>query len=175
MDTTKLSCVHCKSHDLLKPSLIQIRCALFGMCPFWNVLFLEFALLGMFSFWNLPFFEYALFGMSPFLEWALFGMCSIWNVPFLECSQFRMCLFWNVLYLECALYVPVHSDVHSFYIWLYQPIEVVFSRDNFPGTCCIRSAAHFLEVWLLSSCTLGQSCLRPGGRFSKQVKQVYRD
>ena len=44
------------------------------MCPFWNVLFLEFALFGMCSIWNVPSLECA------FLECALFGMHPFWNV-----------------------------------------------------------------------------------------------
>jgi hypothetical protein len=52
------------------------------MCPFGNVLSLE----------------YAVFG-SP-----LFGMCYYWNVPFLECALFGMCYFWNVPFLEYVLF-----------------------------------------------------------------------
>jgi hypothetical protein len=44
----------------------------FGMCPFWNMIK---------------------------MEWALFVMCSKWNVSFLECNLLGM---WNVpLVLEC--------------------------------------------------------------------------
>ena len=104
----------------------------FGMCPFWNVLFLECALFGMCCFfemclfWNVPFLECALFGMCPFQnlifpyvpfsECAVFGTClfkmySFWNVPFSERAVFfEICLFRNVLYLECAL----------FWIWFFQ-------------------------------------------------------
>ena len=129
------------------------------MCLFWNVSFLECALFGMCSFWKVSFLECALFGMCPFwnvplLECALFGMCCCWNVPFLECALFRMCPFWNVLFLECALF-----GMFSFWNVPIVKRELAFSK-----------AAHFLEVWLLSSCTLGQSCPRTGGRFSKQVR-----
>ena len=119
------------------------ECALFGKCPFWNVPFLECALFGTCHYWNVL-----------FLECAVFGMCHFWNVLFLECALFRMCPFWNVLFLECALF-----GMFSFWNVPIVKRELAFSK-----------AAHFLEVWLLSSCTLGQSCPRTGGRFSKQVR-----
>ena len=75
-----------------------MKCALFGMCPSWNVNFLECALLR--SKWNL-FQRNALF-----LVCAQYRMCTLWNVFlsvfFLEYAHFGMCPFWNVIKMELA-------------------------------------------------------------------------
>ena len=139
------------------------------MCPFWNVPFSECALFGKCPFWNVPILECALFGML-FLESVLFGMCPFWNVPFLERAIIGMCSFWNVLLLECAIF-----GMYSFWNVPFSECALfgMFSFWNVPivkRELAFSKAAHFLEVWLLSSCTLGQSCPRTGGRFSKQVR-----
>ena len=51
---------------------LSLGCALFSMCSFWNVPFLECKQNRKGSFW-----------MVSFLECAIFGMCHFWNVLFL--------------------------------------------------------------------------------------------
>ena len=51
------------------------ECALFGMYPFWNVLFLESALFGICVILKCALFKKARFGIRPFR-----------NVPFMECA-----------------------------------------------------------------------------------------
>ena len=84
-------------------TMLSLHYSLFGMCPFWNVLFLECALFGMFSFWSLPCSECAVFGMCSF--WNVPFLESFWNVPYLECAVFGMCSFWNVSYLTDVAYL----------------------------------------------------------------------
>lgn len=111
---------------------------LFGMCSFWNVLFLECALFIMCGFWNELFLENAQNGRHPFgmcsfwnvlfLECALFGMSHFWKVPFLESVPFRMdlfgmCSFCNIPFWECALFSfnemrPIIKKIISFYLYV---------------------------------------------------------
>ena len=62
-------------------NMIKIKCVLFGMCPFWNLLQL-----------NVLFLKCAQKGMSPF-----------WNMIKMKCALFRMCRSLNVTFLECTV------------------------------------------------------------------------
>ena len=66
----------CSFWNVLILECAQIECAHFGMCPFWNMLFLECALFGMCLCWNMPFFES-----------ALCGICSFWIVVKMESAD----------------------------------------------------------------------------------------
>ena len=63
-----------------------------GMCPFWNVLKMEYVLFGICSFRNVPSLDCA--------EYAQDGMFLLWNVLFLGCALYETCSFWDVLYLN---------------------------------------------------------------------------
>ena len=98
----------------LKPLYIYsiFKCVLFGMCPFWHVLFSACALFSMCSFWHVFFPACALFVMCSFchelfLSCALFGMCFIWNLLYLEWrSHWR-----SVLILITFRHIPVQSQI----------------------------------------------------------------
>ena len=108
--------------DLLLPALACTKgckdenCS--GICPFWNVPFLEYAWFGMCSKWNMIKLECALFGMCSN------GLCS-WNVPFLEFAQNeiwlnRMVPFWTLLVVLahsewwCDSALRLHVEVEGF-------------------------------------------------------------
>ena len=54
-----------------------MECAFFGICPFWNVPFLEYALFGMSTIWIVPKMESAEFGM-----WSKFVFPNIFVSKF---------------------------------------------------------------------------------------------
>ena len=91
-----------------------LECAIFGICCFWNVLFLEFGLFGIWSLsWTLKFvldlhpfimlsLHFFLFvenhGCNPF-HYAVSTLIPPWSVSFFEYVLFGMCSFWNLVFV----------------------------------------------------------------------------
>ena len=100
----------------------SLECAVFAMCPFWNVLFLECALLGLCPFLNVPFFECAPLWMS-IIHW-------------LDVAYYRLNLLFKkmqFLLLRNLKRVRVNFKVR---VWVpeYRSTINNFSTYRFPST-----------------------------------------